>query len=76
MVLAPFLAVGLLTPLTASICLLIQILRVPSAILPGSIAVLITCALATMGAGAYSFDAILYGRRKIVLHSSPDEKSR
>lgn len=76
MVLAPFLIVGLLTPLTASLCLLIQIMRIPSGLLSSSIAALITCASAMLGAGAYSLDAVFYGRRKIVLHSSPEEKSR
>jgi hypothetical protein len=29
-----------------------------------------------MGSGAYSLDSLLFGRRKLVAHSTPGEKNR
>jgi hypothetical protein len=69
------LLVGFLTPITAFVYAALQIARIPSGIAAGLISSLTACALAMTGGGAYSIDALLFGRRKLVVRSTPGEKN-
>lgn len=75
------LIVGLLTPMAAGIAALINMALEFTAVFKNSNplcvrlgmmeAVAVTMALAIMGAGAYSVDAYLFGRREIIIPDIP-----
>jgi len=67
--LATALGAGFLTPLAALLAIGVQLLRfTPSHanLLPLSVSILYTLALAILGPGAYSVDALLFGRRLLL----------
>ena len=74
------LVIGFATPIFALFCALIDIYGLIDA---GGVAwasqggpVLVACALALLGPGAYSVDALLFGRRSVVLNSPGDTPER
>jgi hypothetical protein len=70
------LCIGLLTPITAALCALIEMLIWHFS--SGTIAALHVCAilvaiaLAMLGPGAYSLDARLFGRRQVIFSYKDD----
>jgi len=70
------LCLGIYTPLSSTICALVEIghlltLRGGDA-LHLFVSILITCSLAVLGPGAFSIDAKLFGRRLIALVELPE----
>jgi hypothetical protein len=70
------LVIGFLTPVAALACVLLQIMEASCDTLMVPISSLMACSLGMMGSGAYSLDSLLFGRRKLVAHSTPGEKNR
>jgi hypothetical protein len=73
-ILATSLLLGFLTPIAALACIPIQLLGFSCDNLMAPIAPLMACSLGMTGSGAYSIDSLLFGRRRIVVHSTPGEK--
>ena len=75
--LAVLLVLGLLTPVLAVIALIVQLVSLPglTGLVAGVVGVstLNALALALLGPGAYSIDAVRFGRRVVDLPSADDE---
>ena len=79
-VLAFSLCVGFATPICASLCCLLEIyflLGARGAVTPCvTVSALVALALALLGPGAYSVDARLFGRKKIIFRARADAEPR
>ena len=74
------LAAGLLLPIAAALCILLEVVIVatsPEALRAVHVCAIIDAiALGLLGPGAYSLDAKLFGRKRIVFRSNDDEAPR
>jgi uncharacterized membrane protein YphA (DoxX/SURF4 family) len=77
LLLAAMLVVGFLTPILALLALAVQLITAPGLALPNGVVVtasiLNALALALLGPGAYSLDALRFGRRVVDLPSAENQ---